>query len=231
MLKYSLFPNHLTSDDPDDCVAHIQERRIVTQQELISEMTGRGLSLTDTEIERVFNEFKHVLNKHLQEGHSINTDLFTIMLSIKGAFENDEEVFTHEKHSIRFNVNLGRGIETDTTLIKTQKVPAPVKSPLIFSVHDRISETTDSRLTINGTIDIFGTDLKVNHEVADEGIFFMSDKKATKADKIYQNSDKQLQVRVPKLATGSTYTIEIRKRYRGNKQLYTHLYNTDLIVG
>jgi hypothetical protein len=141
-----------------------------------------------------------------------------------------EEAFDPEKHEIKFNVNLGRGIEVDTNKIEMQKVPAPVKTPLVFSVFDRFSETTDSELSVNGTIEIIGKDLKVNTDAADEGVFFIDSNNAeVKASRFYSNTDKELQVRVPELLTGG-YKIEIRKRYGSAKKLYKHSFIPELTV-
>ncbi|WP_068472766.1 DNA-binding domain-containing protein [Saccharicrinis aurantiacus] len=72
MIKYSLFKNHFTQAEKD-CVVFIQERRTITLPETIETMTGRGKSITDTQVLSVLNEFSHVVSEHLKQGDSIST--------------------------------------------------------------------------------------------------------------------------------------------------------------
>ncbi len=229
MIKYSLFKNHLTQAEKD-CVAFIQERRTITLPMIMGTMTGRGKSITDTQVLSVLNEFSHVVSEHLKQGDSISTDMFSIMPSIKGSFEDSEDSFDAARHTVSFNMKLGKTWKVDTSLIEMQKVAAPTKTPMIVSAEDRLSETMDESLSPKGTLDIRGIDLKINEGADDEGIFFLVDQTATKATKYYANTDKKVEVRIPELTSANTCSIEIRKRYGQSKQLYTFTYDVAFTI-
>lgn len=229
MIKYALFLNHLT-DAEGDCMALVQERRTITLPMLMNEMTGRGKSLTDTQVMSVMNEFQHVVMEHLSQGDSISTDMFSIMPAIKGKFEDSNDSFDAKRHHVAFNMKLGKTWSVDTAQIELHKVATPIKTPMIISAEDRLSDTVDENVSPNGTLDLRGIDLKINEDAVDEGIFFVVNQTETRGTKYYTNTDKRLEVRVPVLKAGDVCSLTIRKRYRNNKQLHVFTYDMPLNV-
>ncbi|TAJ12555.1 DUF4469 domain-containing protein [Marinilabiliaceae bacterium JC017] len=230
-LKYALYPNPLTLD-PNDCRAIIQNRKIITWDELIKRKTSRGLTLTDTEVKSVMNEESHAIIEFLLDGYTIVTPLVTIKPTIRGKFNDSDDTFDPERHSIEFNAKLGKDLKLDTSNMKVQKVKATIKSPMILEVEDHFSETQNERITPNGTLNIRGVDLKLNTSAEDEGLYFKFDGTTQKAEKYFSNTNSSLLIKVPNiLAEGSSCTLEVRKRYKDNKQLYKFVYDIDLLIG
>ena len=229
-LKIALFENHLTPVE-DDCFAIVQDKDVVTQIDLIKTMTGRGLSLTDTDCGRVVNELGHAIRDSLLEGKAIEMALMTITPVVKGTFINSDDVYDPERHTIEFKVKLGDSLDVDVSQIPVVKVKPTTKTPMILIAEDRFSDTTNQTLTPNGTLVIQGQDLKVNTEASDEGLFFKINNADTRAERYHHNTDSKLEVKVPaSLTAGATCNLEIRKRYKGNKKLFVFTYNIDFIV-
>ncbi|TRX72505.1 DNA-binding domain-containing protein [Carboxylicivirga sp. M1479] len=229
-IEFALFKNHLTQTE-DDCFAIVQNRQVIYREGLINRMTGRGLALLDTEVDRVLKEEAYAIKDLLLQGMTVETPLVTITPVVKGAFENEDDVFDPERHSIEFNVKLGDNLKIDTSLIDVTKVKPSQKSPLILNVEDRFSDTANMQLTPNGTLVVQGIDLKVITENDDEGLYFKINSNEVKADKYFNNTDSKLEVKVPlSLEAGSTCQLEVRKRYKGNKKLYIFKYNVDFTV-
>ncbi|TAJ03406.1 DUF4469 domain-containing protein [Marinilabiliaceae bacterium JC017] len=228
-LLYALYPNSLT-ENPDDRRAVIQKKKVLTIDDLIKKMTGRGLTLTDTEALSVLNEESHAILDSLKQGYVVVTPLMTITPSIRGTFMGDDDEFDPSRHSIEFNVRLGNSLKFDTNEIELQKIKTPIKSPVILEVKDHFSETQNKCITPKGTLELRGIDLKVNTEVDDEGLFFHVNGTTLRADIYFNNTNTLLQVKVPAELTGTNCQLEVRKRFRFNQKLYASIFDNEFII-
>jgi len=229
-IDIALYPNYLTEDEKD-CFAMIQNKQVLTQEKLIQRMTGRGLSLLDTDVKKVMEEEVIAMIDSLREGYAIETPLMTITPTIRGKFDHKEDVFDPARHSIEFIVKLGKAVEVDKDKIAVRKVKATVKTPMILKVEDHFTETFDERLMPGGTVSVRGIDLKVNETADDEGLYFKVNGTVLKVEKFFNNTDSHLQVKVPNALAGETCTLEVRKRYPRSKQLHNFIYEVGFLIG
>jgi len=223
-IKYYLIENKLTAT-PDDCAARTQSVATISFEEILKRMTGRGMTLTDTEVTSVINELTHVLNDALQEGHAVSTPFMRISPSIMGVFNSKDDLFDHTRHSIKLNASIGPGISVDHKKIKTQKIPAPSKSPVIMQVKDYLSQEVDTILSRNGTAEIIGENLKIAEEDPEQGIFISNGNHEVRVSTYMHNKPSHIIFMVPNDAPGGQVQIIIRNMSFNSKQLRQFIFD------
>lgn len=228
-LDYALFDNNLTPD-PNDCVAKVQNVRVVDMNEIVRRMTGRGLTLTDTEVQGVFNEFKHLVNELLQDGCAISTPFLKINPSIVGVFTNQDDVFDSSRHSVKLNAHLGNEISINTKKISMHKVKADTSEPDIVSVRDFQSLRENEAITRGATVEIKGSELKINTEDNEQGIFIGNDGHMVKVSTILHNKPSHVIFIVPQDVPGGEVKITIKNKAHKGKQLRQSSSNIYLTV-
>ncbi|MFA8299081.1 MAG: DNA-binding domain-containing protein [Hyphomicrobiales bacterium] len=228
-IKYALYPNHLT-EDPDDYVGVITERKSIDLEALVKYMTRRGTSLTDTEVEVVLKEQQYAIKELLMQGYTINLPTFKVGASMKGIYRGAEDCYDPKRHSVEYNVTLGKALSIDTSQLKIEKTKPNEKAPEVMGIFDRFSGTKDDKITPKGSLDIKGYSLKIHTEVEDEGVFFICGETKTRAEVFFNNTDSILELKVPDSLVAGKYYIEVRKRFIRCKKLTKCRYDQEFIV-
>ena len=228
-LKYVLVDNKLTPD-PDDCTARTQDVRIVTNDEIVARMTGRGLTLTDTEVKSVFNEFEHLLIELLEEGCAINTPFLKISPSIVGVFRNADDVFDPARHAVRLNASLGSSIVIDQRKIKLQKEKLSLVQPEILSVKDYQTLQMNEVIKRGGTVEITGSDLKIYPEDMEQGVFIGNQGSEVRVTTYMMNKPSILIFQVPQNVPGGEVYVRVKNKLLKGNTLRTGTFNSTLTV-
>ena len=228
-LKYVLVDNKLTPD-PDDCMARTQDVRIVPYEEIISRMTGRGLTLTDTEVKSVFNEFEHLLIELLEEGCAINTPFLKISPSIVGVFRNADDSFDPARHAVRLNASLGSNIAIDQRKLKLQKEKLSAVQPEIVSVKDYQTLQLNEAIKRGGTVEITGSDLKIYPEDLEQGVFIGNQGSEVRVTVYMMNKPSLLIFQVPQDVPGGEVYIKVKNKLMKGNTLRAGTFNSTLTV-
>ena len=228
-LEYLLLDNKLTTA-PDTCTARTHNVRTILLDEFIARMTGRGLTLTDTEVQSVFNEFQHLLIEFLEEGCAINIPFLKISPSITGVFNNADDTFDPARHSLRLNASLGSGIVVDMRKIKMQKVKSGAIQPDIASVKDYQSMQMNEIIHRNGTVEIKGSDLKIYPEDPEQGIFIGNQGHEVRVTSYMINKPSQIIFQVPQDVPGGKVYLKLKNKVLNGKSLRTVTFSTSLTV-
>ncbi len=228
-LKYVLVDNKLTPD-PDDCSARTQDVRNVPFEEVISRMTGRGLTLTDTEVQSVFNEFEHVIIDCLEEGCSVSTPFLKISPSIMGVFHNPDDAFDPARHAVRLNASLGNSIVIDQRKMKLQKEKLSAVQPEIVSVKDYQTMQVNEVIMRNSTVEIKGSDLKIYPEDQEQGIFIGNQGNEVRVSIYMMNKPSLLIFQVPQNVPGGEVYIKVKNKLMKGNTLRTGTFGTNLTV-
>lgn len=214
MLKYNLVENLLT-ERPDDYSAQTIATRSYDKEAIIDLILRRGSLLTRTDVLAVMNAEEEVIADIVKDGGTINLPLFNTSFSISGVFEGPMDAFDPTRH--RLNVNLTKG----TTLRKAEAGVRPVKTdavtpmPGIVEVRDAVSDTTNTQLTPGGVVQLWGSNLKIAGEEAQNGLWFVPETgDAVKAEVLVTNKPSQLIAMIPALAAGN-YTIRVTTQNTG----------------
>ena len=228
-LEYVLVDNKLTPD-PDDCAARTQNVRNVQMDEIITRMTGRGLTLTDTEVQSVFNEFQHLLVELLEEGCAVTTPFMKVSPSIVGVFRNADDTFDPSRHAVRINASLGSSIVLDQRRIKLQKAKAGTVQPEITSVKDYHSMQENNVIKRNGTVEIKGSDLKIYPEDPEQGIFIGNQGNEVRVTTYMMNKPSLLIFQVPQNVPGGEVYLRVKNKVLNGKSLRVGTFSSSLTV-
>ena len=228
-LKYVLVDNKLTPD-PDDCTARTQDVRTVPYEEIITRMTGRGLTLTDTEVKSVFNEFEHLLVELLEDGCAVNTPFLKISPSIVGVFSNADDVFDPARHAVRLNASLGTGVAVDPRKVKLQKEKLATAQPEILSVKDYQTMQVNEVIKRGGTVEITGSDLKIYPEDLEQGIFIGNQGSEVRVTVYMMNKPSMLIFQVPQNVPGGEVYVRVKNKLQKSNVLRTGSFNATLTV-
>lgn len=222
MLEYSVNPNPLTTD-MTDYVGRIQNQETITIDQIVTAMTGRGLSLTDTEVNSVINEFLYAINNLLMQGKAINTPIVRLTPSITGRFDGASDEFDASRHTIKINATPGSGIDVDLTKTKVHKVESKNRDPKLKSLIDYKSKQTNATISKAATAEIQGEDLKFDKTDERQGVFIVTDTKEIRVDEYMHVLPSQVIFFVPDKIPAGNVRIEIRSKTRGCKQIKSGL--------
>ena len=228
-LKYVLVDNKMTPD-PEDCSARTQDVRNVPFEEVVARMTGRGLTLTDTEVKSVFNEFEHLLIELLEEGCSVSTPFLKIRPSIMGVFRNADDVFDPARHAVRLNASLGSGIVIDQRKIKLQKEKLSLVQPEILSVKDYQTMQVNEVIKRGGTVEITGSDLKIYPEDLEQGVFIGNQGSEVRVTTYMMNKPSMLIFQVPQNVPGGEVYVKVKNKASKGTILRIGTFGTSLTV-
>ena len=228
-LKYVLVDNKLTPD-PDDYTARTQDVRTITNDEIIARMTGRGLTLTDTEVKSVFNEFEHLLIELLEEGCAINTPFLKISPSIVGVFSNADDVFDPARHAVRLNASLGSSIVIDQRKMKLQKEKLSLVQPEILSVKDYQTLQMNEVIKRGSTVEITGSDLKIYPEDLEQGVFIGNQGSEVRVTTYMMNKPSMLIFQVPQNVPGGEVYVRVKNKANTGKNIRIGTFSANLTV-
>jgi hypothetical protein len=220
MLNYALYPNELTRDDPNDQMAKPVDIVTNNLEDLIKAITGPGSILKATEVNAVIAAYWQAIADFISKGESYSDQFIKIRFDISGVFQDENDVFSPERHTLVVGVVLKDTVTGVVSEIPTKKVDARTTQPVIESVYDWGSDTSSDQLTPGDVLEITGSSLKIHNNLEEEGIYFvnMADNTETIATRIRTNEPKTLRLRVPELA-GGTYQLSIRNTRHDGKSL------------
>lgn len=230
-IPYSLSDNKLTAD-PNDLRAQVRITATVGIEDLAESIVRPGSTVTKAEFLAMWEELGAEVERRVQRGESVVTDLFTVRPTLTGVWANDQDSFDPTRH--RGRLRLGTGVRLRRTepklrfeLERAQDQSAPQPGHL----EDFTSETTNDTLTKGGTVRLKGDNLKYDPTDADQGLFLVSGTgTATRVTKVLTNKPSELLFIVPPTLGAGTYKVEVRAKPKGSKQLRTATLGTALTV-
>lgn len=231
MLQYALYLNHLTEGE-NDYTAVPQSLVNKKIEDIIPQITKPGSILKETECVAVIHDFFKAISENLNEGYGFVSDYIRIQPKISGVFEGLDDQFDQLRHQKKVGVNAAGILKSAIEGLKLEKVTANIRKPEITSVYDLKSQQMDGPLSPGHMMELRGSLLKVNTELADEGIFLMnnSDNSEIKLTQIHMNLPSNVSGMLPDELPTGTYTLEVRARLNGNKSLAIGVYARELSV-
>jgi hypothetical protein len=231
--------------------------RPVFQKEIVDHMANdRGSTVTKTDIIAVLQLLWEAIRYYHLAGRTIIMDIFCLIPTIKGIFQNDDDQFDAKRHRIRRCFSPGRNWNTikasDYELVKVYKDD---RNPFIDHVFDFRSRRYNKTLTPGDEARICGYELKFPLDDSLSGIFLIPERKKIKEItkkgtdgteymvtkyaprkevkvpdiNIHVLTEGQILFRIPDSLKPGTYSLEIRKRY--GKEILRSTVKDGFIVG
>lgn len=220
-MKYALYLNNLTPD-PNDFAARVVDAPTRTLKDLMDDIIHPGSGLTEGEVVMVISALERAIQKAIQRGENIDLSFLKSTITIQGVFNHKDETFNPNKHTLVLNWKPGASLYKQLEGITLEKVPAILKRPVLVAFNDLKSKTTDTVATPGRIGTIEGSDLKIDTEDTEQGLFFINDKSVeTKVSIFSKNTGSGLHFEIPETLKAGNYRIEVRNRYKGSKTLRT----------
>jgi hypothetical protein len=231
MLKYALYPNRLTQGE-DDYRAIPQSMMNEGIEEVIGQITIPGSILKETECVAVIHEFFRVISENLKNGKGFVSDYIRIQPSVRGVFQGLDDKFDPDRHQKQVMVNAAKAFKDAVSEMKLEKVAAQDQKPVITSVFDFKTGTSDKQLTPGHMVEVCGNKLKIDRDKEDEGIYLLGkdDNSETVIETVYQNFPGKLSMLIPDNLKPGQYILEVRNRMRNNLNLSKGFFPNELVV-
>jgi hypothetical protein len=231
MLKYALYPNPLTKRG-NDFKAIAQSFEIISIEDIIRQITIPGSILKETECAAVIHDFFKAIAHNLEEGRGFASEYIRIHPKVTGVFTGKVDLFDPERHSKELSIFPKKVFKDAVDKMKLQKVEASVLQADITAVYDLKSQQTDTLITPGNLIEVLGSKLKLNTELADEGMFLINntDGSEIKIQHLHTNLPGKLSAMLPDNLPSGSYSMEVRKRPERNKTLVTGVHTKQLKV-
>ena len=229
-LRYGLVSNHLT-DEPNDCMAVVQDNETFSQEQIVERMLNRGTSVTKADALSVLEEYHRAVVDIIKEGNNVNTDLFSIYPSISGVFTNESDGFDASRHSVKLNLNAGSRMKEEIRNIELKKVSTFEPIPVLQVFTDLKNNTVNESFTPGQIASIKGSLLKFDEADPQQGIFFLAtDGSETRVTQLVKNKPSELLFFIPDSLTSGTFQVEVRAIFRNYKTLRKGRLLIDLTV-
>jgi len=231
MLQYALFRNRLTQGD-NDYMAIPQSLSNKKIEDIIKQITKPGSILKETECVAVIHDFFRAISENLEDGYGFVSEYIRVQPSITGVFDGAEDQYDDLRHSKQISVSAAAVLKDAAEHLLLEKVAGSSPKPEIKSVYDLKSQEIDGQLTPGHMLEIIGSKLKLDFEQADEGIFLINDADSSeiKIEQVHTNLPSKLAGMLPDALPSGSYSLELRNRQGGNKNLSTGVFNVVLIV-
>ncbi len=221
-IKGKLYPNELT-EDPDDFVVRVSSERSVGITGVCQSATGRGGAQGKPEaMEQQVRAFLKEMAYLACDGFSINAGYFTLNMQIKGVFNQPDEKFNPEKHSLYFRFAQGEEMRQLIPTVEVEIEGLGDAKPTIGEILDVKGGATNKTITPGKILKIRGWKIKLAGDNPEVGIWFIAEAtgERTRADndEIGTNNPSELVLNAPALAAG-TYRVEVVTLYSGGGPL------------
>jgi len=235
-IKVNLYENFLT-ENPDDFSAKVISERTLTTREICKIAVNRGNAPSSAEaMEHNVMLFLKEMAYQLMDGYGVNTGYFTANAQVRVVFNNRNEAFNPNKHSVLFRFNQGALMRKEVPNIRVQVMGVGDTGIVISHVVDSKTGSVNDLITPGGALKIKGGKLKIAGEQPEVGVFFEDDDgNSTQVDlrDIIVNKPAELIVHIPPLTPG-TYRLAIRTQFSGSsaplKYARTNVYEKILTV-
>ena len=162
--------------------------------------------------------FLEEMSELLDKGFAINTSYFVAVPTIKGSFNNKNDKFDAERHSVTYKFSQGALLRERAAKIQAEILHVNYRGYGIQKVKDTYSNTTNDLLTPGSALKIKGQKIKLTGAHPDVGIYFISETtgqrtKVTQVS-IITNQNNNLLILIPYLQPDS-YRLELITQYAG----------------
>ena len=221
MIDYMLKQNDLSGAEPNKYRAIVINGRTCSFEDIANRLIQKDTGLSRSVIVGLWDGIMHTVEEMISEGILINTDLFRVHFSIRGAFNDQKDKFDKSRHEVRLNLSPGPLLSKTPEKLKVKKHAFRTLS-YINSVTDVKTGSEDKSLTPGSVVRISGKRLKISGTEPVCGLYFMPEKpneqpvKVTTSDIVMNNPSEVIAV-IPKLGKGN-WKLRLVTQYCAGKK-------------
>ncbi len=174
-------------------------------------MMNYGTSATKTDSHMIVNLFFKAIEDALEDGHTVQTDLFRARIKVEGNFDTILENFNKSKHRVRPQFIASVPLVERFAKLKAKLIRNPRFQPHIYSLYDVFTQSTNSLLTPGGMAEVHGKKLIFDTTDEEQGYFLIDEKDTiTRIDHFARNFPATCMLQLPSKLTPGHYTLEFR---------------------
>lgn len=212
MIKYSLRENNLKPEE-QRYMARIENLITFDLDKVKAEITRKGSVLKKTETNGVIDELFEYITQNLSQGIAFHSKYFSIIPSIKGNFEGEEDAFDRSRHQMMVNMVPGQAMRAAINSINPEKTEYLERDPAPKHILNTANRQMDTDITAGHMAEVTGKRLKViDPEDPNQGVFLIKtdDQETFKADWLKINTPGKVEFQVPMELIAGEYSLEIR---------------------
>ncbi len=203
--------------------AHTISRSTVSNDQYIDFMVGDGGGISKPQAKAFYEAHAGTAHRLLLAGHNIPVgDLGYLRITAKGVFDDEGNPLEGKELLFRIKFLPKKSIRNLLATLPYTIVEPHDRQPRLRTVTDSITTAVNSIITRGMAAKLNGQHLKFNPLMDDEGLFFIPIDGGTeiKTTCFLDNREIRLTFNTPNdLTQGSTYRLEVRKRFRNCKVL------------
>ncbi|MFA8450206.1 MAG: DNA-binding domain-containing protein [Bacteroidales bacterium] len=214
-MKYTIIKNPLSKGEKKNYIAKRVDPIRHDMEELVEKITADGSILKPTETNAVIYAYWETILNYIENGEEYADDFLSVQLNISGVFEDIKSRFDRVEHEVKVTFGTGIIVKEHARRTKPQFVELNLKQPVIKSVYDWQSDTSNQYLSPNNACELKGHNLKFYEEPIGQGVFIINAENQTEyaVESIKANLPRTISFRVPDLPKGH-YIIEVRNTNR-----------------
>lgn len=219
--QFYLKDNPLTQDDTDDCVAEVNIRDTMRNEDIAQQVIDEGSEIKYDTLVYIFGQRDRIVFDCLKNGQSVINRYYQLLPRIVGPFASNDAAFDAKKHRLMIDMILSSYAHKELDLVVVESLGPKQQTAFISIVTDTLTDKTDGTITPSDDIRVEGSRLRVAGDAAGVGVFFVPEGGGAPVPvtrKLTTNDPKQLLVRVPALPDGK-YTLRIVTQYSTGQQL------------
>ena len=213
-MQYILRKNHMREESA--YFAQVVNRVTYDYDRLVEEVTREGSILKDTETAAVMAELFKQLARLIRQGIAFRSPYLTLVPTIRGSFEHEDDEFDPLRHKVEVNVSVGQIIEEAAKQVQLTKAEEFLRTPLLKNFLDNNTERINSTLSAGHIHELGGKRLKIDDiEDPAQGVFLIrTDNNAeTRISWLRENSSRRLAFKVPADLAPGDYFLEVRNNF------------------
>ena len=173
-----------------------------------------GSTATPPDVLAVLENLERVCIENLSQGRSVNLGFCILRPKVKGVFQNPEEAFSEDKHSVEVSIVPSQMFVKRVAIeAKTVRVAQGKILPLVISVENISSGAVDT-LNSGDLVAIRGENLKFNKAELNQGVFLEKNGAEIRVSEYSQVTSKLVSFKTPNgIVIGESYRLKVRNLF------------------
>lgn len=173
-----------------------------------------GSTATPADVLAVLENIERVCIENLSTGRSVNLGFCVMRPQVKGVFQNPEEAFSEDKHSVEVSIIPNPMFVKKVAIeARTIRVALVKTIPLVMSV-ENISSGAEDTLNTGDLVTVRGENLRFDKAELNQGVFFAKGGSEIRVSEYSQISGKLVSFKAPAgIVIGESYRLRVRNLF------------------
>jgi hypothetical protein len=230
VILYALYKNGLMKDE-DKYRGIVKSKGTLAQKDIIKRMLSQGSTLTRQDCLAAIDLYINTIGAALAEGYNVVTDGGVYSLSMRGNFDDLDDLYDGKRHELAINIQPGRLLTQSLSDVTMSKQLATIQQPRPEAYINSDDSQPNDVLTPGGLGRLTGHFLKYDHSDPEQGLFLVNgDANGIRIEMIGKRTAREVVFMVPPDLTPGEYTLQVRVRFGQDEHLVVGVLRQKLTV-